>query len=284
MDEKSLVIIGVACLFAFLVCNLIISTKRKKIVETTSDLLRKLDKINESSSFHKDIKKEYTQSRKMLTKPKYDHYDCSQFCDEILLDELHPLQETLKKIKENRAKYCEYSQKVERLKSKITPEEVEKFNIPYEKYCEIEKSLFTGKRLKPILDGEITCIIEYTSPAGRNHYSKKHTYSYVYAIQRLDELQEMLKRKESQEFKRKMERSKMSLKLRMAVLERDGRRCQICGARQEDGATLHVDHIIPVARGGKTEMGNLRTLCDMCNQGKRDQILENDIILPTDKE
>lgn len=129
------------------------------------------------------------------------------------------------------------------------------------------------------MNGELTCIVEYTSPAGRNHYSKKSTYSYTHLIERIKELQEISKRRESEEFKRKMERSRMSPKLRLAVLERDDRRCQICGARQEDGVTLHVDHIIPVARGGKTEMSNLRTLCDICNQGKSDQILENDFKL-----
>ena len=56
--------------------------------------------------------------------------------------------------------------------------------------------------------------------------------------------------------------------LRYDVFRRDGFRCQICGASQASGATLHVDHIIPVSKGGKTELSNLRTLCDRCNIGK----------------
>ena len=214
----------------------------------------------------------------MPSKPKYDRYSCEQLRDEILLDDFHPLREVLTKIEENRVKYDIYTSKIKSLKSKITPDEAEQLGVPYDKYCQIEQSLFSIKELKPILNGELICVVEYTSPAGRNHYSKNFAYPYSQLIERIKQLQEISKRRESEEFKRKMERSKMSLKLRMAVLERDGRRCQICGARQEDGATLHVDHIVPVARGGKTEMNNLRTLCDMCNQGKSDQLLQNDIV------
>ena len=60
----------------------------------------------------------------------------------------------------------------------------------------------------------------------------------------------------------------MSAKLRYNVLKRDGFKCTICGRTQDDGVKLHVDHIFPVSKGGKTEMSNLRTLCDECNLGK----------------
>lgn len=38
--------------------------------------------------------------------------------------------------------------------------------------------------------------------------------------------------------------------------------------RKQDGVKLHVDHIVPVSRGGKSVMGNLQTLCEDCNCGK----------------
>jgi 5-methylcytosine-specific restriction endonuclease McrA len=68
------------------------------------------------------------------------------------------------------------------------------------------------------------------------------------------------------------ERAKLTKRLRWKILERDNFRCTICGA---DGAAdrnvrLDVDHTIPVNRGGKTEVSNLRTLCNRCNNGKGD--------------
>ena len=64
------------------------------------------------------------------------------------------------------------------------------------------------------------------------------------------------------------QRRLMSDSLRYDVMKRDGFRCKLCGATAKDGVKLHVDHIIPVSRGGKTEMSNLRTLCERCNLGK----------------
>lgn len=63
----------------------------------------------------------------------------------------------------------------------------------------------------------------------------------------------------------------MSDSLRYDILHRDGFKCQICGRTQADGVKLHIDHVIPIAKGGKTVKENLRTLCDQCNLGKRDK-------------
>jgi 5-methylcytosine-specific restriction endonuclease McrA len=63
------------------------------------------------------------------------------------------------------------------------------------------------------------------------------------------------------------ERSKVNPRLRSEVLERDGFRCRRCGSGVDHGP-LVVDHVHPISRGGKTEMGNLQTLCHLCNTGK----------------
>lgn len=64
----------------------------------------------------------------------------------------------------------------------------------------------------------------------------------------------------------------MSVSLRYDILKRDHFKCSICGKGKEDGVKLEVDHIIPVSRGGKTEMSNLQTLCETCNRGKSNKI------------
>ena len=52
--------------------------------------------------------------------------------------------------------------------------------------------------------------------------------------------------------------------LRREIIDRDGGKCLKCASVVD----LHVDHIVPRARGGKTELGNLQTLCRPCNQQK----------------
>lgn len=282
-DKGALIVIGVIGILAVLAVVCMTDIKRTEKVKDTSVLLKELNRLNRGTYFYL-CNGEYTQSREMPSKAAYDRYSCDQLRDEILLDPDDSIHRLLEQIKENREQYDIYVSQVGQLQSMITEDEAKRLKVSYKKYLEIEKALFEEQKLKPALDMELICVVKYTSPAGRNHYEKSYAYSYVDVLLRLQELQETVKQRETEEYKRKVERSKVTPKLRLAVIERDGRRCQICGARQEDGVTLHVDHIIPVAKGGKTEMSNLRTLCDMCNQGKSDQILENDFYNITDKD
>lgn len=64
-------------------------------------------------------------------------------------------------------------------------------------------------------------------------------------------------------------RNKISSKLRFAALSRDDFTCQYCGRKAPD-VVLHVDHIVPVAKGGTDDMDNLITACRDCNLGKSD--------------
>jgi rubredoxin len=56
--------------------------------------------------------------------------------------------------------------------------------------------------------------------------------------------------------------------LRFEILKRDDYRCQMCGVTAKDGATLEIDHIYPVSKGGTNEPDNLQVLCRDCNAGK----------------
>ena len=56
-------------------------------------------------------------------------------------------------------------------------------------------------------------------------------------------------------------------RVRFEVLKRDNFTCQYCG-RKPPEIKLQVDHIIPVSRGGKDVMENLRAACWDCNIGK----------------
>lgn len=72
--------------------------------------------------------------------------------------------------------------------------------------------------------------------------------------------------------KKPRQRTHIPRGLRHEVFKRDNYTCQECGATKEDGAKLHIDHIIPVSKGGKDELENLQTLCDKCNLNKSNLI------------
>ena len=66
--------------------------------------------------------------------------------------------------------------------------------------------------------------------------------------------------------------------LRKEVFKRDNYACKECGARKGDKkpdgskVVLHVDHVIPVSRGGSDMLDNLQTLCSDCNLNKNNLI------------
>jgi len=72
--------------------------------------------------------------------------------------------------------------------------------------------------------------------------------------------------------KPKRKRTNIPRGIRHEVFKRDNYTCVECGAKKEDGATLHVDHIIPISKGGTDELSNLQTLCSECNLNKSDVI------------
>lgn len=68
------------------------------------------------------------------------------------------------------------------------------------------------------------------------------------------------------------QRKLMTPELRNKIKERDNYTCQICGKYMPDEVGLHVDHIIPISKGGKTVEQNLQVLCDKCNLRKSNRV------------
>lgn len=70
------------------------------------------------------------------------------------------------------------------------------------------------------------------------------------------------------EYTSKNQRKLMTAALRKKIMQRDDYTCQICGKYMFDEVGLHIDHIIPIAKGGKSIESNLRVLCSKCNGHK----------------
>lgn len=67
--------------------------------------------------------------------------------------------------------------------------------------------------------------------------------------------------------------------IREAVLKRDNHTCVYCSRPEgkyfhpetQSDASLHIDHVIPVVRGGSDDISNLATACAVCNLLKSDR-------------
>lgn len=57
-------------------------------------------------------------------------------------------------------------------------------------------------------------------------------------------------------------------KLRLRILKRDSYLCQQCLKDGRVAAATSVDHIMPKAKGGTDDPGNLQSLCGGCREAK----------------
>lgn len=81
---------------------------------------------------------------------------------------------------------------------------------------------------------------------------------------------------------RMTERKPLSKRTRFDVFKRDKFTCQYCGKSAPD-VVLHVDHIVPVSKGGTNDIINLVTACQSCNLGKSNIELSDDSVMKVRK-
>ncbi len=132
-----------------------------------------------------------------------------------------------------------------------------KSSLPYV-VCEIDDSLAT-------IELPYLCF-RYVSPAGRS--MRSHTVTLDAGTIR--ELVSAISENIGKSGHKRAQRAAMTNDLREAIKKRDNYTCQKCGnsVYKEPNLLLEVDHIIPIAKGGKTEADNLQTLCWRCNRLK----------------
>lgn len=137
----------------------------------------------------------------------------------------------------------------------------------------ITKKLFNKKLLSPCTDFEANVYLELTNINGRHQSGKAKTFN----CQEIRDIINKLNEKDGAFYRNRdvwdaicrVERGKVSNKMRFAIYARDGYRCRKCKRKTND---LEVDHIYPIAKGGKTTFDNLQTLCHRCNARKSDNI------------
>lgn len=75
------------------------------------------------------------------------------------------------------------------------------------------------------------------------------------------------------ERKRKHARITIKASVRKAIYDRDGGHCRHCNGPVHAHEIWHVDHFIPLAKGGTNDIENLVLSCARCNVEKRDKLV-----------
>ena len=196
--------------------------------------------------------------------------------DDYLLMTMHTKYDSLKSYKlafdQSRQNYENYEREYESLRQYINDSEAERLKLKVSDYVECANKMFEQLKNNNKPEFRVDIYLDYSSNKGFVNESKSKTYNEEQFSMILNEYLSLKNVNKLNEISARIERSKVSESLRYDVLKRDNFRCQICGATAQDGAKLQVDHIVPVSKGGKTEMSNLQTLCSRCNAGKSDKM------------
>lgn len=237
---------------------------------SNSSLLKELKQINSKYCFV-ELKEKYEYTYNCKSKAEYDRFDFyNAFCN-ICYQNSKELREINKQALDNSRSCLSYEKEVLALLQQINDRGLG------QEYKDDEIKIIRENKIKTYTSPLIVIKKRYTSQKGMNHYHASKEYPLYEIEKAIKEKRDYYKANAERKASVEYERSLMTPKLRYRVMQRDGFKCVICGASSKDGATLHVDHIKPVSKGGKTEMNNLRTLCDRCNLGKGALYIEDGV-------
>lgn len=248
--------------------------KARAAVRENSAYYKMVEQLNQKYHFYWDICEDgdiyFYEKENSLA--KFDRRELEDIVYGKIEERWPEIDQALEHVKQNRELYQKYADELSALQSSASAAECKQLGIPYKRFLKIEQKMVNDISISPICKIQIECEKEYTSPAGRNEYFEGDVFSEDEIRTMVETIKQENIMRSSEEYRRKMERRRVTDKLRYQILRRDGFRCQLCGASQADGVRLHVDHIIPVSKGGTSDVENLRTLCDRCNLGKSDQM------------
>ena len=267
------IIIIIIALIVFLFCYFyqLYQHEYDKFILQNSLCLKQLKEINNRYKFHPDIR--FDQCHTYDNDKIYSTISCQDYIIYQLQYISKKVIEQIEKVSENQQTYSNYLSEVN------TISDFGKFQMPIknlnlEKLIVKEKTMFKKNLLqKPTTHFNLTVTL-YCSTINGRIYDKKTAVFYdntiFTLINRLNNKNgTFYNDREIWNSLCKVERGKVSNKMRFSIYERDGFRCRKCGV-SDRYADLEIDHIIPIAKGGKSTYDNLQTLCHKCNVEKGD--------------
>lgn len=264
-----------AIIYIFIIKRIV--KKENNEILKVSEKTQKLVELNEYYNFKKILKRKHSISEREYSRKSLERVMAFSIIKYHIENDIDFLRTDIENAIHNISLLEDYNKDVEKLGNY---ESSNRSKYSLKKFNRIENRVFKSLVYKKE-DFLITLNLEvyYQSNKGNVNESKYSKFTFEDLSIMYNDWVNGNKFKETI----KQERKIMNDDIRYNVLKRDNYTCQICGVTVKDGAKLHVDHLIPVSKGGKTVMSNLQTLCDRCNIGKSNKIeddFKNDMICP----
>lgn len=155
------------------------NSKRNKIVMSNSEYIKSIKNINSRYKFNSfnvtHDKKDYT----LKSKRQFDTFNCRKKAWNHITENLNRYKSVTIKIDENILLYKKYCSEIQNIKHTDDESFAKKFKMSLKSFVRREKKLAKKIIKKPITNYTLTLRWHYTSPAGRNNYSNKYTFSYA---------------------------------------------------------------------------------------------------------
>ena len=266
-------IILIAVILVFLAIFIPIVAVRgyyKKFVNNHSVALKQLEEVNKKYKFYKIPNFDMSHSYDNVN--FYDDISCKDYLTYQLVYSQKKVSQAMRETLQNKDLYDKYKQDVQNscAKGQYNTEKLPRNTRRLKKF---EDKIFKETMHSPTTIFSIYVKLTLTNINGdRKDYKDRYFYP-----KEIKEIIHNLNDKRGSYYANeniwnsicRVERGKVTNKMRFAIYERDGWRCRKCGRRRDD---LEVDHIIPIAKGGKSTFDNLQTLCHRCNVKKGSNI------------
>ena len=276
MNKESIIALSIfltvlVATIALIIFVLVRNSKYKQFVLSNSESIQKMDELNRKYTFIV-YESKISLYHRFDNKGYWNKTETIAYLSREIRNNLETWFKLRSNIESNRELLNEYKSDIEKIKTSIPADVCASKKMKYKKCLKVESKIFNEKIQDPDTDVAITVKLRYVSRKGKVDLSKANMFGYVELIRILDSVSTSRVDRKTYERLALAERAMLSDSMRYDVLKRDGFRCVLCGMSSKDGAVLHVDHIIPVSKGGKSVMSNLRTLCEKCNIGKSNKI------------
>lgn len=243
-------------------------------IDLKNEFTAKIRELNKNTYYH-PLMNVVKLSQTVNSKKNLDNSDPKMAFYSILFEGTNPFKNDVVRANENEQNHLKYTQLYDGIILEVRTAGIPIKNFPFKDYYQknLLKFIYRLKLSRPVINPRFIYELKYSSPTGKNLYNKSATYYKESFASLVLKANEDKRNQERHNNLKMIERRKLNSSMRFKILKRDGYRCQICGFSAPDGANLHIDHKVPIAKGGLTVESNLWTVCAQCNLGKGTQKL-----------
>ena len=266
--------ISIVILVAMIVAIAVYYREKKyaSFVSRHSAALKNLKLVNDRYIFYSpaDYDKEHTYDNENF----YNGISCEDYLIYQLRYEGKRVNETINQLHSNRQKSELYRREIDSI-AKYGDFDYPIGRLKKEKLIKTERRMFYQSLQKPETEFRISVRLNCSNMNGHIYASKKETFDEVKIASMLrgltDRRGNFFNDRNTWDAICRVERGKVSNKMRFSIYQRDGYRCCNCGKNGKI-TNLEIDHIVPISKGGKSTYNNLQTLCHRCNVEKGNRL------------